>query len=649
MSTRQKESWKPGDPIGYIRSEIPEFKTPPYLGEQYEATVPDTLDLQQRARLAIHALTEATDPLADHEPYYVAHFRTNPPVMVHSSWHGATQAKFMEAVPLMRIVSGSDQNLQVDEKWMEVALKSQGPDGLIYTPTGGRPWAYWSVYIDKPIRESNIQGVPAGERGEGDQLIAPSGNGRMLSAMSLYAARDGGSMWHDSVRRLVDGLIELAVDKGEIAYYWPNIQLARKERPPDGHDLVAAGFDGYSHVVNGLVHAHRLLGYEPALEMARKITALMRLYFGPDGSFLSSPGNPLRAHFHGHSHSLLAMLRYARTVHDEELTEFVERSYEYAKGYVSNLAWKQRPPTVSVSGEVVRTPGGSLIGYFPEVVNTPQWEGAETCEVADMIALALELSEAGVGDYWDDADRWVRNMLAEGQLLTTDWIHSISEAGLTGPRAQALAPSMVDAYSTTDRVPERNLGSFAGWAAANDWYVGDGFGIMHCCTVNGARTMYWIWQRMLQHQEGRLRVNLLLNRASPWADVDSHIPYQGRIDVKVKQAVDLAVRIPEWVAQGETRCEVNGEERRVSWDGRYARFGSVKPGDVATLSFPIGERTDVVHIEKQRFTLVRKGTEVVSIDPPGRFHPLYQRQHYRDGATRWRTIGRFVSHETINW
>jgi hypothetical protein len=94
---------------------------------------------------------------------------------------------------------------------------------------------------------------------------------------------------------------------------------------------------------------------------------------------------------------------------------------------------------------------------------------------------------------------------------------------------------------------------------------------------------------------------------------------------------------------------VNGEERRVSWDGRYARLGSVAPGDVATLTFPIRERTDVIHVEKQRFSLVRRGNDVVSIDPPGRYHPLSQRQHYRDGVPRWRSMGRFVSRESVRW
>jgi len=335
------------------------------------------------------------------------------------------------------------------------------------------------------------------------------------------------------------------------------------------------------------------------------------------------------------------MQEYARIADDQELTGFVVRSYERAKGYVANYEMRE--------GEYVSSPGGSLIGFFPEMVNSHEWEGSEICEVADMIAVALLLSEDGAGDYWDDADRWIRNMFAEGQLLATDWIARLSEAGMENVRPQSLALSIVDAYSTTDRVPERNLGAFAGWPAANDWYVGNGSGIMHCCTVNGARTLYWVWERMLQHRNGRLRVNLLLNRVSPWADVESHVPYQGRVDVRVKREINLEIRAPEWVATGEAVCRINGEERSVSWDGRYVRIGSLSSGDVATLSFPINERTDVVHIEKQRFNLTRKGNDVVSIDPPGRYHPLYQRQHYRTGGTRWREIERFVSGEDIHW
>ena len=36
---------------------------------------------------------------------------------------------------------------------------------------------------------------------------------------------------------------------------------------------------------------------------------------------------------------------------------------------------------------------------------------------------------------------------------------------------------------------------------------------------------------------------------------------------------------------------------------------------------------------------MRKGNEVVSIDPPGRYNPLYQREHYRSESPRSARIG----------
>ena len=53
------------------------------------------------------------------------------------------------------------------------------------------------------------------------------------------------------------------------------------------------------------------------------------------------------------------------------------------------------------------------------------------------------------------------------------------------------------------------------------------------------------------------------------------------------------------------------------------------------MRFPIEEKTENIWIEKDRYTVVRKGSEVVSIDPPGRYCPLYQRGHYRQDRTLW--------------
>src|SRR5262245_53805217 len=61
-------------PIEYINPEVPAVEVPPYLGRREEAFVPDTLDLQERAALAVNGLTGPTDPAADYELYWLVSF-----------------------------------------------------------------------------------------------------------------------------------------------------------------------------------------------------------------------------------------------------------------------------------------------------------------------------------------------------------------------------------------------------------------------------------------------------------------------------------------------------------------------------------------------------------------------------------------------
>jgi DUF1680 family protein len=154
---------------------------------------------------------------------------------------------------------------------------------------------------------------------------------------------------------------------------------------------------------------------------------------------------------------------------------------------------------------------------------------------------------------------------------------------------------------------------------------------------------------MLTHEDGKLQVNLLMNRASPWADVNSHLPYRGQVDVHIRKPVVLSVRVPEWAGPNEVQVSVNGTGRTAAYDGRYAEIGNVRPEDKVTLVFPLAERTDEAFIEKRRYLVVRRGNDVVWIDPPGRYHPLYQRAHYRRDKTRWHEVTRFVSNQPIDW
>ena len=132
--------------VQYVREDIPTFEVPVAHGSRYFDTVPDTLDIAERAKLCINTLTSITDGNADQEVYWLTTFYQNPPVMKHdfSDWVQSVEG-MMEALPLLRVATGSTQNDHVDPQWMRVQLKTIGPDGLAYVPLKGRPWSLQSV------------------------------------------------------------------------------------------------------------------------------------------------------------------------------------------------------------------------------------------------------------------------------------------------------------------------------------------------------------------------------------------------------------------------------------------------------------------------------------------------------------------------
>ncbi len=126
--------------LNYINSDAPVPEAPGYGGTRYSVWRPATLDLAERAAFAVNVLTEAVDPEYDHELYWIADLLSGPPAMYHTV-DDHVQAKFLVALPLCRTASGSVQSLDVEHALMHSLLKMQGPDGLIYIPIKGRPWA----------------------------------------------------------------------------------------------------------------------------------------------------------------------------------------------------------------------------------------------------------------------------------------------------------------------------------------------------------------------------------------------------------------------------------------------------------------------------------------------------------------------------
>ena len=377
---------------------------------------------------------------------------------------------------------------------------------------------------------------------------------------------------------------------------------------------------------SGLSLYYRLTGCESALELAG---GLVRRALRDDQAY-DEEGRWLHHHFHSNTGALNSMLEYAATVNDRDLIAFVQRGYEIGKAC-----------------------GEPLVGYYPECVPGSEeyrtHDKCETCEVADMLMLGLKLSRSGIGDYWEDVDRCLRNQFVENQITCTDWPERIPKKGEGG----ALEPGWYERddhhlqiWMDEEDAVERAVGSWAGWATANDArhpYL------MQCCAGNAGRSMYYAWDSIVTREQDRVRVNLHLNRASRWLDVNSHLPYEGKVRLAIKEANRVAVRVPAWTDQDQLGCKVNGKVGNPTRSGNYVELEGLKQGDVVDVEFPIGETSAYRTIADIPYRLVTRGNTVVDIHPRGVIYPLYEREEYRRDRAPMKEVTRFVSEDAIQW
>jgi len=264
-----------------------------------------------------------------------------------------------------------------------------------------------------------------------------------------------------------------------------------------------------------------------------------------------------------------------------------------------------------------------------------------------MVVIALKLTQAGVGDYWDDMDRWTRNMYADGQMTNADFVERIPEALLSPPPS---AP-----YVDDKDIAPRSVGAFWGWMRPNDGLCvapsAEGKrklkspSIMHCCTANGARTLYYVWDSILTDDGDTTHVNLLLNRASPWLDVESYLPVEGRVVLRSKREQRVVARMPGWVNPSEVRITGGGAGAPAGRDGQELDLGRLAPGATVSLTFPVPERTFFRLIFNAPYKLTMRGANVVAIEPRGEARPLYAQQPTGRPVTK----RRFIPSKRVLW
>jgi len=616
-----------------------------FTGERYEVEVPDTLDLGERARLAVNGMTNNLDPEHEYEMFFLVRITSDPPYMMHFCLGDMATCtpKYLESLPMMRVMSGSEQNLDVEKNAMETLLSLTADDGLYYVPAIDIKETPWRRRANYPIAQ--------------EDMATPSGNARLMLAMMAWHQRDSDPAWMERIRKMVDGLAEILIYKDDYAYipegrvglefsYLKETGWEYDEEPKSEHE----GAEGTVHSHHGrLAHImsrwYAMSGDEKARDTAEKVVNFIvkRKMWGADAGSQWIDG-PEHAHFYGHFHGNLTGLRgvleFAQVTNNEGLKQFVRDGYGHARSW-----------------------GIGRIGSFGDGVHKSHTEG---CAIADITALGIKLSDYGVGDYWDDVDQYVRNHLVEQQLVRADLLENVSRAAVQYPDAlkqyqHRPFPWGPEAFERVIKVtaqeptPINNiedlLGLFAAFSDATvlPYTVSNG-----CCTANCTRALYYAWESIVRCEDDIAQVNLLLNRASPWLDIDSHLPYEGRVVIKNKTAKRLSVRIPRWVDKKSVNCLINGTRAECFWVGNYLALQEIlNENDAVTIEFPmIEEVVEYTMPFDKKYTCTFRGNTLVDISPRDTnptAYPIYLREHYRQTKAPMKKKTRFVADRIIKW
>jgi hypothetical protein len=645
-------------PTSAVDPEGLELRSSVYSGTRTRETVPDTLDLSDNARLAVNGILGTVDPDVLHTMWFSIALNRRTPWMRHGEPDTVNDSKTAESLPLVRLMSGSERYLDLEMAQRRALLsRFDTEDGLYWNRYDPRyPWQFSYTEASDIIyaartRKTDLSNVAA--------------DGQMIRSLLLWRALEGSDRWDGLVTGLVRGLDRIAVHLPDYSFFPDGGFGSPFDYPRTGwidtHEPMSEteGGEGtvvfyQAHQIYGLTKWHEASGDPKALELAGKLARFVMLprFWGgvvdPAGpkqhlphiaaGAPSPPGIAGRemghwyTHFHARAATVRALLEYGRVARDERALEMCRRFYEYSWGYA--------------------LPRTGWMNHFPGGMDM-----CEPCGLGDIVALGIRLSDAGLGDYWDDVDSVVRNQLVEQQLSRRDLLERAVDA------SRELAPDEVAGppgrYHVGRDVIERSLGL---WGAVGRPTCIEDPWIMQCCSGNGTKGFYYAWEGALREEParaggsppkdgGRAVVNLLLNRAGRTVTVDSWLPWEGKVRVRSRGADRVSVRIPWWVDRRALRALVGGRPREPGWLGSYASFDGLGPAAALELSFPVpttrtrGTVCAGMPGKERAYECTFHGSTLVDISPrdmdPANY-PLYLRDHMKTGPAPLREVERFV-------
>jgi len=530
--------------------------------------IPATLDLCQNAALSLNFLQKNCD--RDGLPYFYTFFN-DPAEARHQFWdYGEIPGRYLYGFAFAKQILGLKKEFPAEKKIKKHLFRNFGQDGLNYYPAGK------AFGIDLGL--GHVAGL-----WENRSIFMGLFMSRLLSGDELAGKY---------ARGIVERIKQIAIRKNNGECYFSEYFYPEGYKPDKRHKPYMG-----ENIGGWITPLERYFNYtkdEAALETAIGLSNFLvnnikidqRLYW--------------QGRFNTHSilFSLAGILRCAKHTHNKAHIQWVKKHFDWITSHAaSSFGWVAEHP-------------------HRYKLRKNQTQSCEICAVVDAIDTAILLAKLGYPEYWNMAERYGRNYLAEAQLNDVSWIKSTITKKNT-------------ALSAFDNIPERIKGCFAGWGGVNDFINPDGrhgSATQNCCGPHGVLGTFLLWENILTKEQDNIYVNFALNRRSAWADVISYQPHAGKLSVIPRINANLFIRVPDWAQKDKIKVMLNDKNAKKAWKGPYLSIPGVNKESTLTVQYPLAQYCKSEKIEKKAYLTEWRGETAISIKPEGKICPLFKRE-----------------------
>jgi len=622
-------------------------------GSYYDDKTPDTLDLAERARIALKGSMNCIDHDMEEQMWFFIDYTLKTPLMRHQMSDIVCNAKFNDALAMLRQMCG-DTTYDKELVAYREAMLSYIDNGMYWDRYDKkRPWR---GYYNPEIHQMDIRE---------DDIAYPMMAAKTIQTLLTWYQQDPEPRFSKLVDELVEGIDKALIKKDDYAYIPPfggggygfsffrNTGYSDTSEPEDEVcGTEGSVMDSMGFLLRALVMAYQFYGNLKAKELSDRLAVFLmkpKFWGGSPGpgkhpthyNVTERLDEPLfiageeqghwYTHFHARCRGLRALLDYGIATSDQRAIEFVRRAYDFS--------WSMGIPK---------------IGWIPCWPSNGGYNTMEGCALGDIIALAIRLSESGAGDHWDDVDALTRNQLAEAQYLRPDLMHKIVDAAPEKPVFKGFNVLLDESqeYKNID-VVDKTVGVFLSTLSPDGVYHP---WVMHCCNINAIQGLYYAWEATVRESSDSAEVNLLLNRASPGLDVYSYLPFEGKVVIKNKSKKQINIRIPGWVDKNSVELAIDDVKSDISYAGRFLLLSGLSGNETIKITFPVIEYSSSYTVcartpDERKYTISFRGSTVIDISPRDTralTYPFFLRDDMKKaGETKLIDVTRFIADNPV--